>query len=168
MTQPQAHNPFAPPQAQVADIGPIDGEQELAGRGARLGAALIDTLLNASVFWAIAAMVSFNPVANASSAAMVFKTGLLGMAIFVLLHGYTLARRGQTLGKLMLGLRIVRSDGSTASLGRLLGLRYGVGVLITLVPYIGKIYALVDSLAIFRESRRCIHDNIADTIVIKK
>jgi uncharacterized RDD family membrane protein YckC len=29
------------------------------------------------------------------------------------------------------------------------------------------LYGLIDSLLIFRESRRCLHDNIADTIVVK-
>jgi uncharacterized RDD family membrane protein YckC len=167
MSQPQGHNPFAPPQAQVADLAPIDGQAELAGRGARLGAALIDGLLNAAVFWGIAAAGSIKVMATVASTGMQIGLAVAGIVIFAVLHGYTLATRGQTLGKLMLGLRIVRTDGSRASLGRLLGLRYGVGMLITLIPYLGKIYALVDSLAIFRETRRCIHDNIADTIVIK-
>jgi hypothetical protein len=29
------------------------------------------------------------------------------------------------------------------------------------------IYSLVDCLMIFRKSRRCLHDEIADTIVVK-
>ena len=36
----------------------------------------------------------------------------------------------------------------------------------TFVPIVGAFYALVDCLLIFRESRRCLHDNIADTIVV--
>jgi hypothetical protein len=34
------------------------------------------------------------------------------------------------------------------------------------IPVIGTIYGLLDVLLIFRASRRCLHDNIADTIVV--
>ena len=35
------------------------------------------------------------------------------------------------------------------------------------VPFIGGFYSIIDSLMIFGEQRRCIHDYIADTIVIR-
>jgi len=35
------------------------------------------------------------------------------------------------------------------------------------IPLFGQIDAIVNSLLIFRESRKCLHDNIADTIVVK-
>ena len=35
------------------------------------------------------------------------------------------------------------------------------------IPFIGVFYVLVDCLLIFRESHQCLHDNIADTIVVK-
>ena len=91
---------------------------------------------------------------------------IVGFAIFVLMQGYLLATQGRTIGKKLLGLRIVRSNGEPAGLGRLLGLRYLVGWLIVMIPIAGMVYALVDSLLIFRESRKCLHDNIADTIVV--
>ena len=34
------------------------------------------------------------------------------------------------------------------------------------IPVIGTVYGLLDVLLIFRASRRCLHDNIADTIVV--
>ena len=61
----------------------------------------------------------------------------------------------------------MRSDGSKASLLRLAGLRYFASSLLDLVPVVGWIYALVDALLIFRDSRKCLHDNIADTIVVR-
>jgi len=36
-----------------------------------------------------------------------------------------------------------------------------------LIPVIGYIFGLVDSLLIFGEPRQCLHDKFADTIVIK-
>ena len=41
------------------------------------------------------------------------------------------------------------------------------GWAVTMVPFIGGVYALVDCLLIFRASHKCLHDNIADTIVVK-
>ena len=38
--------------------------------------------------------------------------------------------------------------------------------LLGLVPLIGWLFALADALLIFRDSRKCLHDNIADTIVV--
>ena len=39
--------------------------------------------------------------------------------------------------------------------------------MIALVPLVGWMYGLLDVLMIFRDSRKCLHDNIADTIVVK-
>jgi len=61
----------------------------------------------------------------------------------------------------------VRTDGSQASWQRLLGLRYGVQAALQALPAAGMIFGLVDSLWIFGKERRCLHDLIADTIVIK-
>src|SRR3989442_312107 len=90
-----------------------------------------------------------------------------GLVLFTAVQGFFLATRGQTIGKMLLGLRIVRSDGERASLGRLIGLRYAIGSVIGVIPFIGVFYVLVDCLLIFRESHQCLHDNISDTIVVK-
>jgi uncharacterized RDD family membrane protein YckC len=44
-----AENPYAPPRANVSDVAGSSEEPELAGRGIRLGAHLLDSLI-ASVF----------------------------------------------------------------------------------------------------------------------
>jgi uncharacterized RDD family membrane protein YckC len=64
-------------------------------------------------------------------------------------------------------MRIVRPGGAKASPGRVLGLRYGVGFAVNMIPVLGFLYGLLDCLLIFRASRRCLHDEIADTIVIR-
>jgi hypothetical protein len=67
-------------------------------------------------------------------------------------------------------LRVALEDGRLRDIepgaGRMLGLRYGLGWLINLVPGVGGIYSLVDALLIFRASRLCLHDQIADTHVV--
>ena len=60
----------------------------------------------------------------------------------------------------------MRSDGSQASFARIVGLRYFTTSVLAPIPVVGSIYGLVDVLLIFRDSRRCLHDNIADTIVV--
>ena len=42
---------------------------------------------------------------------------VIGFILFLVIHGYLLATRGQTVGKTLLKIRIVRSDGSPASPG---------------------------------------------------
>ena len=161
-------NPYAPPSAHVEDVV-ADGEPDLASRGARFGAAVIDGLLGLAGFWAIWKFTPLEVVVTGGAwsipRALVIQT-FAGLLLFSLMHGWLLATRGQTVGKRLVGLRIVRSNGERASLARLLGLRYLLGGVIQAIPIAGMLYVLVDLLLIFRESRQCLHDNIADTIVV--
>lgn len=162
-------NPFAPPTARVDDIA--ETEQLLAGRGQRLGAVMIDGLIQGALYFALVYTVlpSLKPSAEVQVDMLgtLLKSLALGLLLFVLLQGYLLHTRGQTIGKRLLGIRILRSNGERASFARLVGLRFAVGLVITMIPLIGAVFGLLDSLLIFRESRKCLHDNIADTIVVQ-
>ena len=161
----QAPNPFAPPLAEVADIAVAGSEQ--ARRSTRLVAAIVDGIILGAVFWVVFFLL-FEELINPAAGFWVLPLYTLGgFVMFILINGFLLDKHGQTVGKKLLGLRIVRSDGSRTTLARLVGLRYGVGYLIGAVPMAGSLYALVDVLLIFRASNKCLHDNIADTIVIK-
>jgi uncharacterized RDD family membrane protein YckC len=152
----------------VADVA-ADG-MELGGRGTRLLAALLDSLLSIAVFWLIGKVTPFNlfdPTHGPLGLKRLVLTLLVAAFVFALMQGWLLATQGQTIGKRLLGLRIVRPDGERASIARLIGLRYGVGFVVAIIPVVNMLYSLIDSLLIFRESRRCLHDNIADTIVVK-
>ncbi|MDB5859761.1 MAG: hypothetical protein JWQ76_3450 [Ramlibacter sp.] len=158
---------YAPPQAHVEDVAAPEAGLVLAGRGERLRATLVDVVIALLAWWIASRLASFSPWAADGSWPALLLTALVGFVMFAAIHGHSLATRGQTLGKRVVGIRITRPDGSAASLGRLLGLRYGVGYLLTMVPVLGQAFALIDVLLIFRESRRCLHDLIADTIVVK-
>ena len=67
----------------------------------------------------------------------------------------------------LLHIKVVRRDGSRASVSRIFSLRNVVDTLIGMVPLLGILYTIVDALFIFGESRQCLHDKIADTMVVK-
>ncbi|MBC7917140.1 MAG: RDD family protein [Rhodoferax sp.] len=160
---------FAPPQSHVEDIEPT-GAIPLVSRWSRLGAAIIDVIVYVVLMWLASVVTPWKPFAAPEEGfwlSFQFGSALGGFVILLLAQGYLLATRGQTIGKLVLGLRIVRTDGASASFGRLVGLRYGVGSLFAIVPVLGQIYGWLDAMFIFHSSRRCLHDRIADTIVVK-
>lgn len=162
----ESANPFAPPRAEVADVQ-ADGQVALAGRGTRFGAAMIDLVLQLLALWLAGLALGITIFSTDPSPMALVVAQLTSLALFLLLHGVLLVRHGQTIGKKALGIRIVRPDGSRPSPLRVLGGRYGVGFVLSSVPVIGPLFGLVDALLIFRSNRRCLHDVIADTIVVR-
>ncbi len=164
-----AQNPYAAPEAHLEDVSEA-AEVELAGRGNRLAAAIVDGLAYmVPVFIAAVAVPGLLDTtgelgSGAAGGVLVF-VGLWLVAVLVI-NVVLLHKDGQTLGKKLMSIKIVQVDGSRAGLGRTLGLRYIVNALPSVLPVIGNIYPLVDTLLIFRQDRRCIHDHIAGTIVV--
>jgi uncharacterized RDD family membrane protein YckC len=160
---------YAPPQTTVDDVAPsVDGLQ-LASRTRRFMAAVIDTLAQALAMWLASLVTPWDPWAgdNADFWVVNLTGAVAGFAIFLVLQAYLLVTRGQTIGKAVLGLRITRPDGARVSAGRVIGLRYGVEQIFSPVAGAAIAFAVLDALFIFRKSRRCLHDLIADTIVIR-
>lgn len=162
-------NRFAPPRADVEDVAATTGEPALASRWRRLGGAIVDVVVMMAALWVASRITPWNVFDPEKANLMRFalKDALLGFGLFVLVQGYPLATSSQTWGKKVLGMRIVRADGSPIAFGRLLGLRYGVPSVFGLFPALSQVWGVLDALFIFRASRRCLHDSIADTIVIK-
>lgn len=129
---------------------------ELATREQRFLAKLIDLTLYATPF-ALHKFLSL-PVPPLFFGALF----LIGVQVWML------TSRGQTIGKSQMGLRILRfPDHSSGGFLTNVLLRSFVNGLITSIPIIGLVYALADPLFIFRDDRRCLHDLIAGTCVIK-
>lgn len=163
---------------------PAEPEPELADRSVRLGAYLIDYLLG--VLAAVPGLVMLGPaflgmlleaargqqpdLSTLDLSGMM--TGLLvllaaSFTLFVI-QVWMLSTRGQTIGKRMLGIRIVRHpDNRQAGFVHAWLLRNLVPGLIQMLPWIGFAFFLVDSCLIFTEQRRCLHDHIAGTKVVK-
>jgi len=167
-------NPYAPPKAVVRDAATDGVAFDKASRGSRLGAALLDGAVGFLVAMPIlievlsnfdalrtGTMPAFESVGKASAI-----TSLLSV-IWIVVTIVLVSRNAQTIGKKLVGIKVARSDGSTASLGRIFWLRNVVNFLPQVIPVIGYIYGLVDILFIFGERQQCLHDRIADTIVIR-
>jgi len=141
--------------------------QQLASRWKRLGGALIDTLLMMVIALPIMMVIGIFP---SQGQRMTFGQHILGsvigLIIFLCLHGYFLAKSGQTIGKKIVKTRIVNLDGEICPFAKMFLLRYAVLWIITIIPIIGNIYGLVNVLFVFGKEKRCIHDYIAGTRVV--
>ncbi len=168
-------NPYQAPQSRVDDVAEQAQAFVLAERATRLGAASLDGIIFIipvliAVTPLMLALMNQQGIENMPSA--LWMNWVIGIASTIILavlitnlifwHRY-----GQSIGKRILKIKIVRADGSRAGLRRIFFLRLMVPGLIGAIPFAGGVFSLVDSLMIFRDSRKCLHDNIADTLVIK-
>jgi uncharacterized RDD family membrane protein YckC len=162
-------NLYAPPRAAVRDVVDPAAKLVLADRGTRLGASILDSFVAAAmiagpavVFGIAGAAASTSGSSSSSIAALGLVLSLVGAIAWVWLTIRFLIKNGQSIAKKLLGIKVVRVDGSRASISRIFWLRNILNGFISIVP----LYGLLDSLFIFGESRQCLHDKIADTIVI--
>ena len=163
-------NPYRSPDAVVAEIS--DGE--LADRGSRLGAALIDgiimlvlllPLMYVGGYWTMAMEAATAGERVGFGATLMW--ALIGFAAFAVVQYVPLNASGQTWGKKLLGIKIVDMAGNKPPIGRILGMRYFPVQLVGNIPFIGPLLAIVNVLLIFRADRRCGHDLIAGTRVVR-
>jgi len=164
------HNPYAAPAARVDDAP--SGTLVLADRGIRLVAVIVDSFIFGilGVVAAIAIPALAPQGGDGSGAATGIAITLVGLGFLALIvvNIVLLYRNGQTIGKRLFNIKIVRSDGNRCELWRIIFLRVLPIGLIGAIPLIGPlVQLLVDPLFIFRNDCRCLHDLIADTIVIK-
>lgn len=168
-------NPYAAPKAAVDDVAGFAGddlEARKASRGKRLGAALIDGLV--SLVWIVplvgGGLWRFDSALHGQgsthvSGLLMFLGAVLALVVLVV-NLLLIHRGGQTIGKRALDIAVVRSDGSPIAVARYVFLRSLPILLLALVPLVGRLAGLVDALVIFGGERRCLHDYIADSIVV--
>ncbi len=148
-------------QTTMSSPPPPPTTMQPAGRGARLAARLIDAflVLPLFLFWFMISAITDND-AGAMLGFAIFIIGVIGLIAY---QWYLLSVQGQTIGKRMVDIKIVKLDESNGGFVTNVLLREIVNGLIGIVPF----YGLVDILFIFSEERRCIHDHIAGTRVVK-
>jgi uncharacterized RDD family membrane protein YckC len=87
-------------------------------------------------------------------------SNLIATAITIVYSVVFLAWRGQTLGKMVMNIKVLRGDGSNISAGYAL-LRYLGYIICGLMLGIGFLWIIFDP------RKQGIHDKIADTVVVK-
>jgi uncharacterized RDD family membrane protein YckC len=173
-TQPPDPTPYgtpppgAPPPPPPGYPGPEVPQgyvtTQLAGFWRRFFAYLIDSILVGIVSGVIFGVI--NGIVRSASDTQTLSSGsaLIGLVIGLAYFGWLWGTRGQTLGYMVLGIRVTRSDGSPITVGRAL-IRYLALYLsgaLCLIPLI--ISAFMIGLG---QRKQGIHDLIADTVVVR-
>ena len=161
-------NPYQTP-SSAPEPAPEAGSTLLASRWKRFGGALIDGLIQLAI---IGPMLYFSGtwdamMENQGELDMVgtLTWFIVGEVIFLALQGYLLFNRQQTIGKLLLNMRIVGMEQEQVPAAKLYGMRYFLLHVASQVPVLNLI-GIVDPLLIFRKDKRCLHDLLAGTQVI--
>lgn len=149
----------------------------LAGRLRRLVATLIDAILVPSLTLVLVMIVGV--VEDAEDYVdywWLVWVLLLAVVSYLLLNGYGLWRRGQTLGKQVMAVAIVPAAGgrdgrysrTPAPLWKLICVRalFFPLLFVVVVPWIAAV-PIIDQLLIFLKRRRCLHDLICGTVVVR-
>ena len=92
---------------------------------------------------------------------------MIGFVFFLLIHGFFLKKNGQTVGKMLTGIRITDLEGKVPDFRKVILLRYLPISLVSLIPFVGPYLTLIDALLISEVTRRCLHDLLAGTKVVK-
>ncbi len=171
-----AHSPYAAPAATLNEEPRFiaGGEVVQAGFWKRTAAYLIDGMLVGVVSQVIqlVVMLGFFGFSGLGSGSPDFSTPggivmlvlayLLPLAMSALYFGLFHASAKQaTLGKMAVGIKVVRTDGSRISVGRGIGRYFGF-LLSSLTIFIGFL------MAAFTERKQALHDMICDTLVVDK
>lgn len=143
----------------------------LAGRGRRLAATLIDMILVPIL--TLVLVIVFGVVEDAEDYQSLAWAGwvlVLAVVSYLLLNGYLLWRRGQTVGKALLGVRIMAAESrAPAPLWKLVCIRalfFPLLYLVVIWPWL--LLPVADQVFIFGKRRRCLHDLAAGTVVVPR
>jgi uncharacterized RDD family membrane protein YckC len=161
--QPPSYQPPPPPPGggypQQAGAYEQAAGGQLADFWPRLGAFAIDF----AILFVANAIISliFRPMGSGG--------GFLGSLLQLVVdlgywtYFFSEAGQGQTLGMRVLGVRVVKSDGSQLSYGRALGraAMIAISLAICLIPAIVSLF-----MAGLSQRRQAIHDLVSDTLVV--
>ncbi|MDE3168283.1 MAG: RDD family protein [Acidobacteriota bacterium] len=156
---------------RMGAAAPAAGRYQYAGFWIRVLAVIIDSLI-LGVVQSILQLTALRPMLGAADlqdnpAALFAALGDIGVMVMVsqviscAYEAVFVAQLGGTPGKLALGMRVVRPDGSRVDLGRAVG-RYFAKILSAIVLCIGYIMVGFDA------EKRGLHDRICDTRVVRR
>jgi uncharacterized RDD family membrane protein YckC len=146
----------------------VENTNILASRWSRLWASLIDALTIIPITIPLMYFTGgFDGISEGIEPSLTYTLvmGLVGISIFLIIHGKFIVRDGQTLGKKTQNIKIVTTEGLHPDIS-VLAKRYGFYWGVSLIPVIGQLISMVNILFIFSKSKKCIHDHVGGTKVI--
>ncbi len=172
-------NPYASPSVLPdTDVLPEPTGDQLAGRFTRLSAVMVDGILLLAILMPVQILTGYREGVTIQQAGWLeqIAMSLLGIMVMLMLNGYLLFTRGQTIGKMLTGIQIVDfTSGRLLPFWRVYVFRYlwmlPLVLIVALIPgtvddLLINIVFLIDALMIFGANRRCLHDLIAGSKVV--
>lgn len=150
----------------------------LAGRGSRLVAHLIDGGIIGVVLVALMYLTGYlaRVAAGGATPSEEIAWSVLGGLVMMMIQGYLLATRGQTIGKMLMQIQIVDAETQRllpfirVAIYRYLWLLPLIAVAAFIPGHLDNLVvgaaSLLDASLIFGSGRRCLHDYIAGSIVV--
>jgi uncharacterized RDD family membrane protein YckC len=133
----------------------LEVETSYAGFWVRFAACFLDGIVLVAFSTLLTVLLGINW--NDKTLSYQFLEFIINISYFVVLTVFY----GQTLGKMALGIRVIRQDGGPNTWGTIL-VRETIGKLVSAIIFlIGYVMAAFDS------KKRALHDRIANTYVIK-
>ena len=170
-------SPYAPPQARVDERSAVVGGGHVvyAGFWKRVAAYFIDYFVVTAITYALmipvgivagvgigASATSDDPFASGLGVVFLGLIYLISFTIPALYFAWMHASSHQaTLGKMAVGIKLVRTDGERVSFWRAFG-RLFATILSSLILMIGYL------MAGFTERKQALHDMVCDTLVVDK
>ena len=179
-----ASSPYSPPQSEIVATIPNSGA--LASRWVRFVSFVIDGVVLSIILIPFQFLVTkflFDPDPAALEAAITagdyaaiinptsppFLVTLLEQSVsltaFIAIN-WRLLPKGQTIGKKLMKIQIQDRSGSLLPVKTLILRRTLPVSVAVLVPFVGVVIVLIDSLLIFRQNRNTLHDDMANSKVV--
>ncbi len=170
----QSENPYEPPAVEEVAASLLQSTSlELASLSQRFLGAFIDGLIFTAfnflcgyALYLAGFIRSFDDYDNLGILGATLLS-FVSFAFHISINWKFLSTSGQTIGKKMAKTRIVTLDGRLPLMVDLVFKREAFFTFIVEIPVVGLYLSLIDILFIFGRQRRCIHDLIAGTRVIK-
>ncbi|MDB1089508.1 RDD family protein [Streptomyces sp. ACA25] len=144
---------------------PLAGMPPLASRGRRLIARIVDALIVAIPVSLITATV-VGPFDAADAGT--YAPQALTLLVYFVYEGLMLSARGQTLGKMLMKVRVAMLADGAVPTGNPAWARAATYSLPQLVPCLGFLFWLLNVLFCTWDKpyRQCLHDKVAKTVVV--
>lgn len=158
---------YTAPQADLANES--SENSDLASRWKRLWASMLDSLtILAFTLPAMYFSGGFADISEGKEPSFEYNLmiGALALFVFLIINFQLLAKNGQTIGKKLLGIKIVDLNGDLPTMKKHFFKRYAVYFLPGQIPVAGQLISIINILFIFGKQKRCGHDYIAGTKVV--